>query len=99
MRVRLPAGLFTGVHITIFYPGNKRKKRIVHRPQPGMGFVTDKGVDMVLVKTADQIDKAFPNEEYGMVQTGPASFNFVWRKSRPTTFAEEILDKVEVAQL
>lgn len=67
--------------VRIFFPGNKRSKLRVYRAPSGHAF-NEKGVDHLLVKIADKVEKMFPDQEYSLVPIGGTAFNFVWRGAR-----------------
>jgi hypothetical protein len=81
LRAQSGERLFKGIEIRVFFPGNKRSVRQVHRAPAGRGL-NERGVDLILEQTAAKVERSWPKEEYGMVQLSPSSFNFVWRATR-----------------
>ena len=73
--------LVKALTMKIFTPGNKKALTRVVRAPAGKGLNFD-GIQAELQTMADRIERQWPTEEYAMVATGPASFNFVWRKTK-----------------
>lgn len=73
--------MLKSVKIRIFEPGNKRSKLVIQRA-PARHVFNDKGVDVILVKTAEQIEQRWPAEDYSLIPVGPGAFNFVHRGTR-----------------
>ncbi len=71
--------LFKAVEISIFTPENKRiRQRHVAPPRQG---INEKGIEILLRKTADKIEKSWPDVDYSLVELGANRFNFVPRPS------------------
>jgi hypothetical protein len=68
--------LYKRVAITVFFPGNEKRVRSVHRAPPSKGFNAD-NIQEVLEQWAGRIEADFPGVEYKLVALGPAEFNFV----------------------
>jgi hypothetical protein len=68
--------LYKQVAITVFFPGNKKRVRTVHRAPPGKGFNAE-NIQETLEQWAGRIEGDFPSVEYKLVTLGPAEFNFV----------------------
>ena len=75
------------ITVKVFLPKNTRAVTRILRAPARQGF-TYEGISAHLRTTADNIEKQWPNEEYALVETGPTSFNFVWRHTKePETAA------------
>lgn len=72
------------VKIRIFEPGNKRSNLLIKRA-PARHVFNDKGIDTILVKAAEYVEKRWPGEDYALVPLGPSAFNFVHRGAGCTT--------------
>lgn len=73
--------LFTHLTLKLFLPGNK--KRIVRNLKPPQGmYINSTIIEAQLMAAAKEIDRKFPQHEYRLVPTGPASFNFVWVREK-----------------
>jgi hypothetical protein len=69
------------VTIRIFNIGNGGKTtRKFHAAQGKVYSEAD--IDDLVERVAEDLERRLPQEEYSLVQVGPASFNFVWRGSR-----------------
>ncbi|MGA3295272.1 MAG: hypothetical protein ABSE45_14990 [Candidatus Acidiferrales bacterium] len=66
------------IRVKIFAPRNKGFARRVFAAAPGRAF-TQKGIEEILDSVAEAVEKLYPGHDYSLVQTGPESFNFVWR--------------------
>jgi hypothetical protein len=73
--------LWRSVTVRVFNVGNDGKTTRKFFANPGHGF-NEEGIDNLLEKVADDLERRLPNEQYSLVQVGPASFNFVWRETR-----------------
>jgi hypothetical protein len=72
------------VTVKVFALGNGSFTKRVLRARPGQGF-TQNAVDGILESVADDLELRFPAEDFGFVQIGPNSFNFVHRGRRGET--------------
>jgi hypothetical protein len=70
------------VRVKIFTPGNKKHKVYIFRAPAGRTFVED-GIDDIVEKCAAEVEKMYPEHEYGLVKVGKADFNFVHRGHKP----------------
>lgn len=70
--------LFKAVEISIFTPENKRIRQRHVAPPSG---INEKGIEILLAKTADKIEKSWPGIDYSLVELGANRFNFVPRPS------------------
>jgi hypothetical protein len=68
--------LYKQIAITVFFPGNKKRVRTVHRAPPCKGFNAE-NIQETLEQWAGRIEGDFPSVEYKLVTLGPAEFNFV----------------------
>ena len=73
--------LVKAITLRIFTPQNKRVTTRTIRAPHGQG-ISAEGIEAELRVMADRIERQWPTEEYGLVPTGPTSFNFVWRKTK-----------------
>lgn len=70
------------IRIKIFAPGNKKHKVYIFRAPNGRSFV-EAGVEDILSKVVAEVEKMYPEHEYGMVQVGKADYNFLDRGHKP----------------
>lgn len=73
--------LLKRITVKVFAPGNKQSTLQAFMAQSGEG-ITPEGIENILNDIAEQIDKHWPDEEYGLVAMGQGAFNFVWRKKK-----------------
>jgi hypothetical protein len=79
---RESGGLFhKTIRVRVFSIGNKHSSLTVKKAPQGKGF-TEEGLEKYLDDITNDLEKRFPNEEFGLVAIGPAHFNFVWRCSK-----------------
>ena len=65
--------------IKMFAPGNRTHKTVILAAGKGKVFKPGGEFD-VLSRVAESLETQFPNDEFRMVQVGPAAFNFVWEQ-------------------
>lgn len=63
------------VRICVLHPGNRGRTTRVYRAPNGHGF-SDVGVDQILSRAAEHLEKQMPDEEYRLVPV-VGGFNFV----------------------
>jgi len=78
--------------IKMFAPGNRTHKTVILAAGKGKVFKPC-GEFEVLSNVADSLETQFPNDEFRMVQVGPAAFNFVWERKKTL---EEVADRVMI---
>ena len=78
--------------IKMFAPGNRTHKTVILAAGKGKVFKPG-GEFEVLSNVADSLETQFPNDEFRMVQVGPAAFNFVWERKKTL---EEVADRVMI---
>jgi hypothetical protein len=78
--------------IKMFAPGNRTHKTVILAAGKGKVFKPGGEFD-VLSNVADSLETQFPNDEFRMVQVGPAAFNFVWDRKKTL---EEVADRVMI---
>lgn len=54
------------------------KKQKVVVQAPAHRLFTEKSIDGTVESFAADLEKAYPNSEFRLVQIGPAEFNFIW---------------------
>jgi hypothetical protein len=77
------------IEIRIFGPENKDSKLHIIQAQPGAHY-PEAQVEGILENFAEKIETAAPEEEYEIVEIGPARFNFVWRGRKPSPAEQQI---------
>lgn len=70
------------VTLKLFFPGNKKRKQYVVRA-PSKKGITPSGVEDILKRAAESIERDLPGYEYHLVPVGPAAFNFVCLGEKP----------------
>jgi hypothetical protein len=80
------------IEIRIFAPGNKDSKLHIIQAQPGHAYPEEQ-IERILENFAENVEIAAPEEEYELVEVGPARFNFVWRGRKPASADRQIPDE------
>ena len=78
--------------IKMFAPGNRTHKTVILAAGKGKVFKPSGEFD-VLSNVADSLETQFPNDEFRMVQVGPAAFNFIHARKKTL---EEVADRVMI---
>lgn len=76
------------IQIKLFYPGNKRHKKVIVRAPNGKTITSD-GVEHYLQQAALTLEKEFPGHDYHLVPIGPGAFNFVCAGEKPGELLQE----------
>jgi DivIVA domain-containing protein len=83
-------GVTKSVIVKIFDRENSGYTVRKFHADPGKGYSADE-VDRFLDALATDLEKRFPEDEFGMVEVAPSVFNFVWRgKRQPQTGPERV---------
>jgi len=70
------------IAIKLFYPGNKRHKKVIVRAPSGR-LITPDGIERQLRQAADTLEKEFPGHDYHLVPIGHGAYNFVCIGEKP----------------
>lgn len=84
--------------IKVFTPGNKAFKTIHMRVPKGMQY-RDGGEEIVLRQFADEIEKAYPNDEFALKQLARGEFNFVHVGKKPVDPATLLVGGMAVGEV
>jgi hypothetical protein len=79
--------LVSSLLIKVFNLGNNGHTLRILRPSAGRGWTSD-GVDLILDKVAEDLDRRFPNEQFRLVELIGYQFNFVHAGPRATAGEE-----------
>jgi hypothetical protein len=82
--------MFKSVAMKVFLAGREKPVTRTYRAGPRSRF-TSAGVDTLLEEVADHLEATFPDQEFRLVQIGPAAFNFV---AAPQELTDEIPARV-----
>lgn len=76
------------MRVKIFMPGNGRNERQVFHAPKGQGFTAD-GVDKLLRKISDTLEKDLPDHEFTLIELRDNAFSFVWKGIKAKDVAEQ----------
>jgi hypothetical protein len=80
--------IYKVVQVRVFNIGNDGFTTRRFKAAAGQGF-NDHGIEGLLERIVDDLEKRFPAEDFTVVQVGPASYNFVWKGKRAAPATQE----------
>lgn len=89
--------IYSVVRVKIFMPGNARNEKHVFHAEKGQGFTAD-GVDMLLRKISDTLEKDLPGHEFNLIELRDNTFNFVWKGRKAKDQAGPVEAQIEAAE-
>ena len=86
------------LRIKLFTPGNRSHKTCVVKAKGGHHF-TDEGEEIILKRYADEIEKAWPCDEFSLKEVGRGEYSFVWIGKRPIDEAALLVGGMPLGQV